>query len=373
MNSQYSIFGADLKEPPQLTMARTILGVSRNATREEIKKVYRTLAPKLHPDNNPGKHKEELAEKFKSVSISYKLLTDDQKREEAAKEFKEALEQPFFVGERLFCVGSLYGVRIYVPDECAAITDTRRLIGGGQIAAASAYIIKKKQSIYGSRSSILESQLADALEMFYGGKTVGRATSLLQDAFDTRAEGGLDDLIWIKNNDLAVHHFLNKKFEECASIFHHINNMVEKNVIFMYRHGVCLEALASQPRFKNEKPKEWEESMRQAINLYECSLVILNKRNYFWSEDTKDKATSGGKFDPKSTLTIKMQLADAYFNVGEIKKSKTLWEEIKGYSPSRYEAEQKLRRLTANEGVKGKLATGIKALLTFSRKNYSNS
>ena len=46
-----------------------ILSVSRNASESELKKAYRQLALKYHPDKNPGDHTAE--EKFKAVSDAY--------------------------------------------------------------------------------------------------------------------------------------------------------------------------------------------------------------------------------------------------------------------------------------------------------------
>ncbi len=55
-----------------------VLGVSRNATQEEIKKAYRQLALKYHPDRNPGN--KEAEEKFKEAAEAYAVLSDPEKR-----------------------------------------------------------------------------------------------------------------------------------------------------------------------------------------------------------------------------------------------------------------------------------------------------
>jgi len=57
-----------------------ILGVSKNATLEEIKKAYRELALKYHPDRVPPEQKKEAEEKFKEISEAYAVLSDPEKR-----------------------------------------------------------------------------------------------------------------------------------------------------------------------------------------------------------------------------------------------------------------------------------------------------
>jgi curved DNA-binding protein len=56
----------------------SVLGVVRTASAEEIKKAYRKLAKKLHPDMNPGDKKSE--ERFKEVSGAFEIIGDPKKR-----------------------------------------------------------------------------------------------------------------------------------------------------------------------------------------------------------------------------------------------------------------------------------------------------
>src|SRR5262245_18614311 len=63
----------DVSEDPY-----AVLGVKREATQDEIRKTYRELAKKLHPDLNPGDRQAE--EKFKQVATAYDLLGDAEKR-----------------------------------------------------------------------------------------------------------------------------------------------------------------------------------------------------------------------------------------------------------------------------------------------------
>lgn len=57
-----------------------ILGVAKTATVDEIKRAYRTLALKHHPDRVPAEQKKEAEEKFKEISEAYAVLTDEKKR-----------------------------------------------------------------------------------------------------------------------------------------------------------------------------------------------------------------------------------------------------------------------------------------------------
>ncbi|ELU05674.1 hypothetical protein CAPTEDRAFT_6492 [Capitella teleta] len=56
-----------------------ILGVQKGATESEIKKAYRKMALRWHPDKNPD-NKEEAEKRFKEISESYEVLSDKEKR-----------------------------------------------------------------------------------------------------------------------------------------------------------------------------------------------------------------------------------------------------------------------------------------------------
>src|SRR5256885_8968372 len=65
-----------------------ILGVKKTATDDEIKKAYRNMAKKYHPDKNKGN--KDAENKFKEISEAYAVLSDKEKREQYDRLGKEA-------------------------------------------------------------------------------------------------------------------------------------------------------------------------------------------------------------------------------------------------------------------------------------------
>ncbi len=74
----------------------SILGVSKSATQEEIKKAFRKLAVQYHPDRNPDNKQAE--DKFKEISEAYDVLGDEDKRkkyDQFGQYWKQGVESPF--------------------------------------------------------------------------------------------------------------------------------------------------------------------------------------------------------------------------------------------------------------------------------------
>ncbi len=84
-----------------------LLGVEKNISAEELKKAYRKLAMKYHPDRNPGN--KEAEQKFKEISHAYDVLKDEQKRAAYDRYGHAAFEQGGMGGAGGFGGGAAQG------------------------------------------------------------------------------------------------------------------------------------------------------------------------------------------------------------------------------------------------------------------------
>lgn len=81
-----------------------VLGISRNASEAEIKRAYRKLAKKYHPDTNPGDQQAE--QKFKEITEAYNVLSDSEKRKLYDRYGFAAFEEGFAADRSGFGGGS---------------------------------------------------------------------------------------------------------------------------------------------------------------------------------------------------------------------------------------------------------------------------
>lgn len=89
-----------------------ILGLSKDASAEDIKKTYRKLALKYHPDRNKEAGAEE---KFKEISEAYAVLSDSEKRSQYDR-FGHAGIDGQYSAEDIFRGGGLQRFRRYIRD-----------------------------------------------------------------------------------------------------------------------------------------------------------------------------------------------------------------------------------------------------------------
>jgi curved DNA-binding protein len=157
-----------------------ILGVDKKASQDEIKKAFRALAVKYHPDKNPGN--KEMEEKFKLVSEANEILSDVEKR----KKYDELGENWQQYEQRGNTSGGTSGGQNYY--------------GGG--------------SPFGNAG---ESDFSDFFEQFFGNRTQGRGNNFNREAnfkggdYETEMEITLEEayqgtnrIIQLENEKLRV-------------------------------------------------------------------------------------------------------------------------------------------------------------------------
>lgn len=103
-----------------------VLGLKKGASADEIKKAYRKLAVKFHPDKNPGN--KEAEEKFKEINEAYAVLSDPQKKAQYDQFGDSGFHQRFSQEDifRGFDVGDLFKDKGFGTDDIFS-----RIFGGG--------------------------------------------------------------------------------------------------------------------------------------------------------------------------------------------------------------------------------------------------
>lgn len=111
-----------------------ILGVPKDATLEEIKRVYRRLARQYHPDLNPGD--KEAEEKFKDIGEAYHILSDPDKRAQY-DEYSQFWKQKGFQGRKS---SPFSGIKSWASKSANGRTQTKEEVDFGDYADFNTFV-----------------------------------------------------------------------------------------------------------------------------------------------------------------------------------------------------------------------------------------
>ena len=149
-----------------------ILGIEKGASKEEIKRAFRKLARKYHPDVNPDEAKS--GEKFKEINEAYSVLSDDKKREMYDK-FGVVDGEPFNYQQHTNRPG---GQRVYQgPDGTTYYYSTSG--GPGGFDFNDIFGSNSKRGTRGAQKYDFFNDLGDIFDVFsnFGGSTRGRSST----------------------------------------------------------------------------------------------------------------------------------------------------------------------------------------------------
>ena len=111
-----------------------VLGLKKGASEDEIKKAYRKMAMKYHPDRNPGD--KEAEEKFKEVNEAYSVLSDPDKK----SKYDRFGHAGALVAEQAVLTSAIFSICLAACSAAVSAADSNR---GAPISREKAEIFKR--------------------------------------------------------------------------------------------------------------------------------------------------------------------------------------------------------------------------------------
>lgn len=153
----------------------SILGVSRSATNDEIKKSYKRLAKKYHPDVNPDK--KDASERFKELQEAYDTLKDSQKRANYDKILEASAVKEYEEETVILSAGSIQELRGLIAINLGISSRVIQLTQNGYVFINRLYAFrwraaKRDNAIYHPRMKIRWEYITETYFEYYRPKIV---------------------------------------------------------------------------------------------------------------------------------------------------------------------------------------------------------
>jgi len=300
-----------------------ILGISKNASSVEIKKAYRKLAIKYHPDKNK-ENKEAAAEKFKEIAEAYDVLSDEDKKRNydqfgttginnnphMSQQHAQEMFSTFFGGQDPF---NMFFNDNFTPGFQINIDGNSFNLGGNHPSFRRSNNVFRRQNSFNERIDKIPFDKIDINKqvLIYGlvnnqklNSTTGKVKGYnkIKNRYNIQTDSGkivalkpdnLKEILIFKAYNLESQQNLNGKRGQIIGLDHTNNryrvildnNMISlrpENIILESGHCVKLQGIISQPQLNNQivKIKDFEYNINKyVVQISESKLIKVRLEN----------------------------------------------------------------------------------------------
>jgi curved DNA-binding protein CbpA len=300
-----------------------ILGISKNASSVEIKKAYRKLAIKYHPDKNK-ENKEAAAEKFKEIAEAYDVLSDEDKKRNydqfgttginnnphMSQQHAQEMFSTFFGGQDPF---NMFFNDNFTPGFEINIDGNSFNLGGNHPSFRRSNNVFRRQNSFNERIDKIPFDKIDINKqvLIYGlvnnqklNSTTGKVKGYnkIKNRYNIQTDSGkivalkpdnLKEILIFKAYNLESQQNLNGKRGQIIGLDHTNNryrvildnNMISlrpENIILESGHCVKLQGIISQPQLNNQivKIKDFEYNINKyVVQISESKLIKVRLEN----------------------------------------------------------------------------------------------